>query len=93
MGDAREGAAVVTTSTHSPRVRRTSLARKVAVLERYLRLCERAHGRSSASMAAAVRNGSAKETREISRWLGRYQTLRHLQSLNGAALGTSTKRT
>jgi hypothetical protein len=78
-------------STDSLRIRETPLVKKVAILERYVRLCERAHARSSANMAAAVRDGAVIETGEISRWLGRYQILQHLRSLNGNGTGTNTK--
>ena len=84
---------VATTGRDAFRIRQRSSERKIAALQRYVRLCERAHARSSESMAQAVRDGTAEGTVEIGRWLNRYRFLQHLRARNGDADGTRIKAT
>ena len=84
---------VATTGHTAFRIRQRSSERKIAALQRYVRLCERAYARSSESMARAVRDGTVEGTVEIGRWLNRYRFLQHLRARNGGATGTSIRAT
>ena len=84
---------MVVAAGQTVRIRQRSSERKIAALERYVRLCERVHALSSESMARAVRDGAVEGTGEIGQWLTRYRFLQHLRARNGDATGTSTRTT
>lgn len=63
--------------------RQETLDQTVARLETFLARMERRYECPSESLADALRNGSIRETAEISRWLTSYRTLRRLRELSG----------
>ena len=58
-----------------------------------VRELERQHGRSSASMLEAVRNGDVDPTGDICDWLGVYDNLKDLEGLVGREAGSPTSAT
>ena len=62
-----------------------SLEDEIRRLSAEVRELERRHGRSSASMLEAVRNGTAPATGDICDWLGAYDNLKDLEGLVGRA--------
>ncbi len=80
-------------TTKSAHVRQEDIATSVRRLEAGIARYERRYECSSAEIILAIRDGRAKETADISRWLTNFRTLLDLRAIRGGTTGSRTPTT
>jgi len=89
----RKGGTTTMASTlGEPKTVRSSVSDMIARLETFISRMERRYECTSQLMLDDVRAGRARETAEVSRWLGEYDALLRLQA-RGRAAGSATSNT